>query len=93
MRNNGSAPGRLTVAAVLGPIAALVHETDAWPAPIPATLLPVLIVVLAALAGLVLAVRGGRRPRTLKWLGILSNGSVLALYGFFLLFFGLGGSR
>lgn len=84
----------LLVAAATGPTAALLHEFNiASPGPT-ASLWPVLVIVLAALMGLGLGLNFGRRsfPR-LRWLVMIPNGAVLLFYGFFLLFFGLGGSR
>lgn len=91
-----SAGGWLLTAAVAlaGPVAAAAYEGGVLPTPGLdglGTLVPV-IVVAAAGAGVALwATR--RPPRWMGVAGLLTNGAVLAVYGFLLLFFGLGGSR
>jgi hypothetical protein len=82
------------VAAAAGPAAALFHEFEVVPLGPSASLWPLLVIVLAAGFGLCLGLRLGRdEVRGQKWLAVFPNGLVLCLYGFFLLFFGLGGSR
>lgn len=84
----------MLIAAAAGPAAALLHEVDAFSLGPPASLWPVLAIVLAAglgmTAGLAFGPRGSRR---IRWIALIPNGAVLLFYGFLLLFFGLGGSR
>lgn len=81
-------------AAAAGPAAALLYEFDLVPGGPTASLLPVLAIVLAASFGIVLGLKIGRHYlRGMRWLAVLPNTLVLCFYGFFLLFFGLGGSR
>lgn len=82
------------VAMVAGPGAALLHEVGGVPFVPAATLWPILLVVVAATAGIVVAVRiVGRGPGWLRWFVAIPNTLVLIFYAFLLVFFGLGGSR
>lgn len=84
----------LLIAAAAGPTTALLHEFSIVSLGPTTSLWPVLAIVLAALLGIVLVLGIGHRefPRS-RWFATIPNGAVLLLYGFFLLFFGLGGSR
>ncbi|MEX2529432.1 MAG: hypothetical protein WD960_01555 [Gemmatimonadota bacterium] len=84
----------ILVAAAAGPATALLHEFDVLSLGRTAGLWPLLVIVLAAAFGMILGLRIGRRGfQWLRWLAMIPNGVVLCLYGFLLLFFGLGGSR
>lgn len=81
-------------ACAAGPAAAVLHEADVLSVGPSATLWPVGFVTAAAAVGLALGHRIWRRDsRALGAVVAVPNGLVLALYGFLLLFFGLGGSR
>lgn len=85
---------RFLGAAAAGPAAALLHELDVVPLGPRASLWPLLVIVLAAALGIFLGLRIGRQDfRGLRWFVMIPNGLVLCFYSFFLLFFGLGGSR
>jgi hypothetical protein len=85
---------RVLVAAAAGPATALLHEFDVLSLGPAASLWPLLVIVLAAVLGIVLGLRIGRQGlRRLRWLAMIPNGLILCLYSFFMLFFGLGGSR
>jgi len=85
----------LAAAAVaVGPGMAVLYETDVLALGPSATLWPIGFVTVAAAAGLVTGLRvGARASWALGALVAVPNGLVLAFYGFFLLFFGFGGSR
>ncbi len=73
---------------------AWLHETGTLQVGASASLAPVAAVVLVAGVGLWVGIRAiVRGPRWAGVLAGLANGAVLALYGFLLVFFGLGGSR
>lgn len=77
-----------------GPAIAALHETGILSVGPSATLWPVFSVVVVAGAGLwVVAKALDDRSIWMRLLAALPNGLVLMFYGFFLLFFGLGGSR
>lgn len=81
-------------AAAVGPAAALLYEFDIVPLGPSASLWPYGVVVFAAVLGIFFGLRMGPGDiRPLRWLAMLPNGLVLCFYGFFLVFFGLGGSR
>lgn len=85
---------RFLIAAAAGPAAALLHELDLVPLGPAASLWPLLVIVVAAGSGILVGLRIGRHDLPgLRWLAMIPNGLVLLFYGFFLLFFGLGGSR
>ena len=88
-------PWLLALAALLlGPTAALLYEARVLVVGPSGSLWPVGFVVGAAATGLWIGLRLGRgRSRASGAVIALVNGAVLAYYGFFLLFFGLGGSR
>lgn len=89
------APWLLGVTALLvGPTAAFLHEARVLVIEPSGSLWPIGFVAGAAATGLWIGLRlrkGGWRA--LGAIISLVNGIVLAYYGFFLLFFGLGGSR
>ena len=81
-------------ACVAGPGMAVLYESDVFALGPSATLWPIGFVAGAAAVGLVTGLRiGARASRALGAVVAILNGLVLAFYGFFLLFFGLGGSR
>ncbi len=86
---------RLAAAAfAAGPGMAVLHETGTLSLGPSATLWPIGFVVVAAAAGLVTGLRLATRvSRGLGALVAVPNLIVLLFYGFFLLFFGFGGSR
>lgn len=88
-------PWLLAVTALLvGPTAAFLHEADVLGIGPSGSLWPIGFVAVAAAAGFSMGLRlrkGG--IRALGAIASLVNAIVLAYYGFFLLFFGLGGSR
>ncbi len=87
---------RLVAAAALvaGPAMAVLHQTGTLSLGPSTTLWPIAFVVVAAGAGLATGVTvAARISRRLGALVAAPNLLVLALYGFLLLFFGLGGSR
>ena len=82
-----------SVALVGGPGIAFLYERGSLPGSSGGlwSLLPVILVAAAAVAvGVKAAIRG---PRWLGYLVVTVNILVVLFYGFFLLFFGLGGSR
>lgn len=85
---------RFFAAAAAGPATAILHEFDLVPIGPPGTLWPLVVIVLASMLGIFFGLRFGQQNfRRLRWLAMMPNGLVLCFYGFFLLFFGLGGSR
>jgi hypothetical protein len=89
---------QVALAAVLalaaGPTVAGLHETGTLSVGPAATLWPVVSVVVAATLGVLVA--GwimARRSRLLGVVVLIPNVLVLLVYGFLLVFFGLGGSR
>ncbi len=81
-------------ASISGPAIAALHETGKLSVGPSATFWPVFFVVLVAGAGLVVVAKAlSGRSIWIRLLAALPNGLVLMFYGFFLLFFGLGGSR
>ena len=77
-----------------GPSAALAHEVGLVSVGPSATLWPVGFVVFLASVGILVGVGiASRGSRLLAVTVVLPNLLVLATYGFFLVFFGLGGSR
>lgn len=81
-------------ACAAGPATAVLHEADVLSVGPPATMWPIGFVAGAAAVGLASGLRIWRRDsRALGAVVAVPNGLVLALYGFLLLFFGLGGSR
>lgn len=84
----------LFLAAGAGPATAFLYESGLVPLGPTASLWPYAVIVLAAVVGIFLGLKIRHRGmRRLHWLAVLLNGLVLCFYGFFLLFFGLGGSR
>ena len=82
------------VALVAGPVTAALYETGTVVLGPSGTLWPVAFVAGAGATGVVVGVvLSVRTSRVLGGLVVVSNLLVLALYGFFVLFFGLGGSR
>jgi len=82
------------LALAVGPVTALLHETDVLSLGPSATLWPIGFVAIAALAGV--GTGAVITARVSRWIGgavIVANGLILAFYGFLLLIFGLGGSR
>lgn len=78
----------------VGPGMAGLHEFGILSLGPAATLWPIGVIVLAAVAGLVTGLGvAARVSRLLGTMVAVPNLLVLALYGFLLLFFGLGGSR
>jgi hypothetical protein len=77
-----------------GPTLAGLHETGMFSAGPAATLWPLVLIVIAAMMG-VLVGRwvATRRSRLLGFIVAAPNALVLLVYGFFLIFFGMGGSR
>ena len=81
-------------ALAVGPLTALLHESEVLSLGPEATLWPIGFVAIAALAGAGAgAIIVARVSRGLGGAVVVANGLVLAFYGFLLLFFGLGGSR
>lgn len=81
-------------ASMSGPAIAALHETSTLSVGPSATLWPVFFVVVVAGAGLwVVGKAVDDRSTWIRLLSAVPNGLVLMFYGFFLLFFGLGGSR
>ena len=77
-----------------GPTIAALYETGTLALGPSATLWPIGFIALAAAGGLFTGLLLGTRvSRLLGAVIAIPNGLVLAFYGFFLLFFGLGGSR
>ncbi len=82
------------LASVAGPTVAFLHESGTLDLGGSGSLAPIAAVVLVATVGVGVGVRALRRgPRWAGGLACVTNGAVVALYGFLLLFFGLGGSR
>ena len=96
-RNLGVRPEVWLLAAgafAAGPTAAALYETGTLALGPSATLWPIGFIAVVAAAGLVTGLRLGTRvSRVLGAVISIPNGLVLVFYGFFLLFFGLGGSR
>ena len=97
MNSDSRGPGNRNflgvVAAIAGPAIAGLYEQGALLGR-EATLAPLAIVVAVAGLGLGIGVWASlNRPRWGGLLAIFTNGIVVLLYGFLLVFFGLGGSR
>ena len=87
-------PVTAAAAFLAGPVMAVLYETELIPLGLRGTLWPLLVIVGAAAVGFACGVLLGRRGARL--LGVIvatPNLLVLAYYGFFLAFFGLGASR
>ena len=85
---------RAALGLVAGPAVVLAHESGSIPWLPPATFWPTAVVVLVAMVALGFGIRSARRsPRWVGFLIIFVNGPIVGLYGFLLVFFGLGGSR
>lgn len=81
-------------AMVAGPVVAVLHEAGLLSLGPPATLWPVAVIVVVALVGVLMGARVWVTGS--PWWGavvVLPNLLVLGPYLFFLLFFGMGGSR
>ena len=73
---------------------AFLHENGSLSLGSSAGLWPIVVVVLVAGIGLWVGLRAAiRRPRWVGLLAVVANGLIVMLYGFLLVFFGLGGSR
>lgn len=85
---------RAALALVAGPAVVLAYESGSIPWLPSATLWSTAAILLAAVVALGFGIRRARRsPRWVGFLIILVNGPIVGLYGFLLVFFGLGGSR
>ena len=77
-----------------GPGIAFLYERGSLSPRSPAGLWSIVPVVLVAGVAVVVGVRAViQRPRWLGYLVVTADGLVVLLYGFLLIFFGLGGSR
>lgn len=82
------------VVVAAGPTTAILHEVGALPHVSSIGLWQIGFIGIAATAGLAAGVwLARRRSRVAGALAVVANAVVLVLYGFLLLFFGLGGSR
>ena len=82
------------LASIAGPLMAFLHESGSLSIGASAGLWQIAAIVFVAGIGLFVGLRTARRsPRWIGLLTIVSNGLILVLYGFLLVFFGLGGSR
>lgn len=82
------------LASLAGPLMAYLHESGSLPVGASASLEPIVAIVIVAGVGLVVGLRATRRPP--RWIGlvaVVTNALIVMLYGFLLVFFGLGGSR
>ncbi|MDH3298124.1 MAG: hypothetical protein OEM96_07605 [Gemmatimonadota bacterium] len=92
-RNAGSWSAAV-LALLAGPAGILADESGSIPWLPSATFWPKALVLLLAAVALGYGIRRARRsPRWVGFLIIFVNGPIVGLYGFLLVFFGLGGSR
>jgi hypothetical protein len=85
---------RAAVALVAGPALVLAHESGSLPWLPSATFWPITVILLVAIMAVGFGIRCARHsPRWPGFLIIFVNVLIVGLYGFLLVFFGLGGSR
>jgi len=94
MRRPLAARSRAVTGSLAGLALAVLHESGVWSVGPDATLWPIGAIVLVAGLGLLPAfLVGARESWTLGTILMIPNLAIVLVYGFLLLFFGLGGSR